>query len=315
MRKSLVLMMVMASAAMPVSAAVAGDEHRSDSRSSARSERPQRAERAVEVRAERPQRAERSVEVRAERPQRTERSMEVRAERPQRAERAMEVRAERPQRAERVMVRTERPQRIERPMRVENVERVDTARRSISRTDQSGDTSLARERIRARTVTRDGSDSVTNWRSRERRAGSTTTATRPRLTTSSPAPVVRTVESSPTTSSTSSKSGTKHYHHHHWSSDWRNDHRYDWRSHRSRYGSLFRFGSYYDPYGYGYRPFSVGYSMWPSYYSSNYWLNDPWQYRLPAVYGPYRWVRYYDDALLVDIYSGEVVDVIRNFFW
>ena len=32
-------------------------------------------------------------------------------------------------------------------------------------------------------------------------------------------------------------------------------------------------------------------------------------------YGPYRWVRYYDDAVLVDIYSGEVVDVINNFFW
>ena len=31
--------------------------------------------------------------------------------------------------------------------------------------------------------------------------------------------------------------------------------------------------------------------------------------------GPYRWVRYYDDALLVDIYSGEVVDVIYDFFW
>ena len=48
---------------------------------------------------------------------------------------------------------------------------------------------------------------------------------------------------------------------------------------------------------------------------SNYWLNDPWQYRLPPAYGPYRWVRYYNDALLVDIYSGQVVDVIYGFFW
>ena len=31
--------------------------------------------------------------------------------------------------------------------------------------------------------------------------------------------------------------------------------------------------------------------------------------------GPYRWIRYYDDALLVDTYSGEVVDVIHRFFW
>jgi hypothetical protein len=51
------------------------------------------------------------------------------------------------------------------------------------------------------------------------------------------------------------------------------------------------------------------------FYGSNYWINDPWQYRLPPVYGPYRWVRYYDDVLLVDVYSGEVVDVIYDFFW
>jgi len=28
-----------------------------------------------------------------------------------------------------------------------------------------------------------------------------------------------------------------------------------------------------------------------------------------------RWIRYYDDALLVDTWNGEVVDVIYNFFW
>ena len=51
------------------------------------------------------------------------------------------------------------------------------------------------------------------------------------------------------------------------------------------------------------------------FFGSRYQINDPWRYRLPAVYGPYRWVRYYDDVLLVDIYSGEVVDVIYDFFW
>jgi hypothetical protein len=28
-----------------------------------------------------------------------------------------------------------------------------------------------------------------------------------------------------------------------------------------------------------------------------------------------RWIRYYDDALLVDIRDGYVVDVIHDFFW
>jgi len=103
--------------------------------------------------------------------------------------------------------------------------------------------------------------------------------------------------------------------HHRWSGDWRHDHRYDWHSHRSRYGSLYRLGRYYDPYGWGYRRFSIGFNLWPSYYGSNFWMNDPWQYRLPPAYGPYRWVRYFDDALLVNIYTGQVVDVVYNFFW
>lgn len=102
---------------------------------------------------------------------------------------------------------------------------------------------------------------------------------------------------------------------HHWSSDWRRDHRYDWRNHRHHHRSLFRLGRYYDPYGWGYRRFSIGYSLWPSYYGSSFWLNDPWQYRLPPAYGPYRWVRYYNDALLINIYTGQVVDVIYSFFW
>lgn len=100
-----------------------------------------------------------------------------------------------------------------------------------------------------------------------------------------------------------------------WTSQWRNDRRYDWRNYRDRNRSTFRIGRYYDPYGYGYRRFSIGFSLFPSYYQSNYWLDDPWQYRLPPAYGPYRWVRYYDDALLVNIYSGEVVDAIHGFFW
>jgi Ni/Co efflux regulator RcnB len=105
------------------------------------------------------------------------------------------------------------------------------------------------------------------------------------------------------------------HHDHHWSGDWRHDHRYDWQTHRHHHHSLFHLGHYYDPYDWGYRRWSIGFSLWPSYYGSNYWLNDPWQYRLPPAYGPYRWVRYYDDALLVNIYTGEVVDVVYNFFW
>ena len=100
-----------------------------------------------------------------------------------------------------------------------------------------------------------------------------------------------------------------------WSNNWRNDRRYDWRHYRDRNRSIFRIGFYYDPFGYSYRRYSLGSFLFSGYYQSNYWINDPWQYRLPPAYGPYRWVRYHNDALLVDTWTGEVVDVIYGFFW
>mgnify|MGYP006178734237 CR=1 FL=1 len=50
-------------------------------------------------------------------------------------------------------------------------------------------------------------------------------------------------------------------------------------------------------------------------FAPDYWINDPAYYRLPPAYGPYRWVRYYDDVLLIDLRSGRVVDAIHDFFW
>jgi nickel/cobalt transporter regulator len=101
-----------------------------------------------------------------------------------------------------------------------------------------------------------------------------------------------------------------------WDRTWRNNNRYDWQRYRNTNRTVFHLGTYYSPYrDYSYRRLGVGIVLDQLFYGSNYWINDPWQYRLPDVYGPYRWVRYYDDALLVDIYSGEVVDVIYDFFW
>jgi hypothetical protein len=109
-------------------------------------------------------------------------------------------------------------------------------------------------------------------------------------------------------------SGTRD-HHRDWSRDWRRDDRYDWRTYRNNHRSIYQLGRYFDPYGWTYRRFAVGYSLRPYYYRSRYWLDDPWMYRLPPAYGSYRWVRYYDDALLVNVRTGFVGDVIHNFFW
>jgi Ni/Co efflux regulator RcnB len=73
---------------------------------------------------------------------------------------------------------------------------------------------------------------------------------------------------------------------------------------------------YYSPYrNYGYNRFSIGITLGRDFYSNRYWINDPWQYRLPQPYPGTRWVRYYNDVLLVDVYNGQVVDVIYDFFW
>ena len=100
-----------------------------------------------------------------------------------------------------------------------------------------------------------------------------------------------------------------------WNTNWRHDGRYDWHNWRKHHHSIFHLGFYYDPFGWGYQPYDIGWRLWPNYYSSNYWLNDPYQYRLPFAPPGTQWIRYYNDALLVDTYTGEVVDVIRNFFW
>jgi hypothetical protein len=101
-----------------------------------------------------------------------------------------------------------------------------------------------------------------------------------------------------------------------WTHNWRNDNRYNWRKYREQNRNYYRPGRYYAPYRDGnYRRISIGLALGAAFFGPRYWINDPWQYRLPAAYGSYRWVRYYDDVLLVDIRNGHVVDVIRDFFW
>ena len=102
---------------------------------------------------------------------------------------------------------------------------------------------------------------------------------------------------------------------HRWdASRWRNDHRYDWRDWRNGHRDMFS-RHYYAPRGYRYRSVYAGFFLEPFFYGSSYWLDDPYDYRLPPVEWPLRWVHYYNDALLVDVTTGEVVDVIPNFFF
>ncbi|WP_375429121.1 RcnB family protein [uncultured Sphingomonas sp.] len=102
-----------------------------------------------------------------------------------------------------------------------------------------------------------------------------------------------------------------------WNRGWRNDGRYDWNRARLRNRDAYRLPRYYAPQGagYGYRRFGLGVQLSRSLFARDYWLNDPYAYRLPPAYGPYRWVRYHGDALLVDLRTGRVIDVVYHIFY
>lgn len=89
----------------------------------------------------------------------------------------------------------------------------------------------------------------------------------------------------------------------------------DWRDYREHHRDTFRAGRYMGPRGFVYRAPVIGFRFDPVFYSSRYWIANPWTYRLPpAGYGT-RWVRYGNDAVLVNMRTGRVVRVYRDFFW
>ena len=87
----------------------------------------------------------------------------------------------------------------------------------------------------------------------------------------------------------------------------------DWRGYRDQNRNLYR--------GYGwrsdnrYQAFRPGIRIGVAYYSPRYYINDYGRYRLPNPGFNRRWVRHYNDVLLVDVRSGYVIDVYRNFYW
>jgi hypothetical protein len=228
----------------------------------------------------------------------------------------------RPQRDNQRAERSERAERSSRAERTEARREAAGATRARSDSDSSGQVEMATRSHQRQAVEQQSQERQFQRRERgERRyegeapvSGSGAIVPRQQ--------VIRTIPDTNTTQQV----GTRHRdrdrydgrysgNHRNWSRDWRHDRRYDWRRWRDRNRSSFRLGFYLDPFGWGYRRYSIGSYLYPSYYSSRYWLSDPWSYRLPPAWGPYRWVRYHNDAILIDTWTGEVVDVIYNFFW
>jgi len=87
----------------------------------------------------------------------------------------------------------------------------------------------------------------------------------------------------------------------------------DWRDWRNRNRDIYARGNWRAPFRYyAFRP---GVRIAPSYWGSAYWINDTWRYRLPPAGWGQRWVRHYNDVLLIDTRRGIVLRVIHNFYW
>jgi Ni/Co efflux regulator RcnB len=84
---------------------------------------------------------------------------------------------------------------------------------------------------------------------------------------------------------------------------------YGWNHHRLRLGQ-FRY-----PAGYAYRRWSVGQSLPQLLFSAAYYFTDYAALGIdPPPYG-YQWVRYGPDVVLVNIRTGEILDVINGAFY
>ena len=77
----------------------------------------------------------------------------------------------------------------------------------------------------------------------------------------------------------------------------------------------YRLGAYRAPYGYYARTWGFGEFLPRGWYDQDYWLDDFLDYGLPYPPPGYEWVRVGPDALLVDRFTGRIVQVVRWIFW
>ena len=104
--------------------------------------------------------------------------------------------------------------------------------------------------------------------------------------------------------------------------DWRPDRqpqrpRFDrqYYGHNYRSQQRYRGYAYRPPSGFYIRSWSYGDLLPRSWWGPQYRLNDWWSYGLPIPPIGYEYVRVGDDVLLVDMFSGRVVQVIYDVFW
>jgi len=85
--------------------------------------------------------------------------------------------------------------------------------------------------------------------------------------------------------------------------------------HRGRWYVRVRIAPYRYPRGWRYRAWTVGAVLPPLFLAPAYYYDDYAALGLEAPPPGYRWVRYGPDALLVNIHTGEIEDVVRGVFY
>jgi len=77
----------------------------------------------------------------------------------------------------------------------------------------------------------------------------------------------------------------------------------------------FHANAYHRPSGWYAHRWTYGQRLPRGWYASNYWIGDFLMFGLMAPPDGYVWVRVGDDALLIDEYTGEVVQVVYGIFY
>jgi Ni/Co efflux regulator RcnB len=108
--------------------------------------------------------------------------------------------------------------------------------------------------------------------------------------------------------------GHRWHHDRYWYDSYRDDHFYYYGN---RYYARQRFsiGFYYAPWGYTTRFWVRGDRLPLSYYGARYVIYDYYDYDLYAPPYASGWVRVGNDVLLIDMETGEVLDVVADLFW
>jgi Ni/Co efflux regulator RcnB len=91
--------------------------------------------------------------------------------------------------------------------------------------------------------------------------------------------------------------------------------RFDRRNVTAQHHYRYRGDRWRWPRGYSYQRWAFGMTLPSIFWASNYWINDYYYYGLGAPPPGTVWVRYGDDAVLIDRYSGEILEVVYDQFY